>query len=222
MSYHRKSSLQSNLDAGLDPNSYRDRLSLLYRYSDSASCLRLLLERGADPNQPYNQSFPKHSILFNLLDDEQTVSLEVLLEYGFDMHAKSAITGNKLINDALNRCIWCPRYTEFLFELGADINTKMQPPSTRDPNPELFADVILAHVHRSEVPVKCFEKYRPLFGYSERLKRRFPTLYRIWVRRKWMLIKCSVRFLRLHQRAVVTANHPQRLRDLGTFEVECE
>ena len=86
----------------------------------------------------------------------------------------------------------------------------------------LFADIILMYVHRFEVPVECFEKYRPLFGYSKKLERRFPSLYRIWVRRKWMLIKCSVKFLSLHQRAVVTANSPDRLKELGTFEVVCE
>jgi hypothetical protein len=42
------------------------------------------------------------------------------------------------------------------------------------------------------------------------------------MRRKWMLIKCSVKFLSLHQRAVVTANHPQRLRELGVFTLDVE
>jgi hypothetical protein len=212
---HREFILQSNLDAGLDPSSYRDGLSLLYRYSDSASCVQLLLERGADPNQPYNQSFPKHSILFNLLNDERTDSLEVLVKYGFDVHAKSAITGNKLINDALALCIFSfPCYTELLFELGADINAVIF-------EDEPFAESMILTVDPGDLPVKCFEKYRPRFGYSKKLKQ-FPSLYRMWVRRKWMLVKCSVRFLSLHQRAVVTANHPDRLREIGVFSVECE
>jgi hypothetical protein len=107
-----------------------------------------------------------------------------------------------------------PRNTEALIELGADINAVMF-------EDETFAETMIRKVYPGDMPVECFEKYRPLFGYSKKLKQ-FPSLYRIWVRRKWMLIKCSVKFLSLHQRAVVTANHPDRLRELGVFSVESE
>ena len=37
---------------------------------------------------------------------------------------------------------------------------------------------------------------------------------------KWVLIRCSVKFLSLHQRAVVTANHPLRKQARGEFKEE--
>ena len=34
----------------------------------------------------------------------------------------------------------------------------------------------------------------------------------------WLILKCLVRFLRLHQRAAVTANHPLRKQARGEFK----
>ena len=37
--------------------------------------------------------------------------------------------------------------------------------------------------------------------------------------RRWTFVKCYVLLLGLHQRAVVSANHPNRLKELGEFEI---
>ena len=36
--------------------------------------------------------------------------------------------------------------------------------------------------------------------------------------RKWIVLKALSKFLAIHKRAVITANHPERLKQLGTFE----
>jgi hypothetical protein len=38
--------------------------------------------------------------------------------------------------------------------------------------------------------------------------------------RRWTFVKCYTRWLSLHQRAVVSANHPNRLKKLGVFDVK--
>ena len=47
-------------------------------------------------------------------------------------------------------------------------------------------------------------------------------LYRLesLARARWSLIKCAVKLLSLHKRAVITANHPIRKQLRGEFDVE--
>ena len=41
---------------------------------------------------------------------------------------------------------------------------------------------------------------------------------KIFAKRRWKMIKCVTKFLAVHQRAVISANHPLRLLELGIFE----
>lgn len=40
--------------------------------------------------------------------------------------------------------------------------------------------------------------------------------------RRWVFVKCYVKWLGIHQRAVISANHPNRLKELGVFDCEDE
>jgi hypothetical protein len=50
----------------------------------------------------------------------------------------------------------------------------------------------------------------------------YPTrgykMYKVIKKNRWVTVKCIVIALSLHKRAVVTANHPDRLKEIGTFE----
>jgi hypothetical protein len=49
---------------------------------------------------------------------------------------------------------------------------------------------------------------------------RYNVLLRILSKRRWVLLRTCVKFLSLHSRAVVTANHPSRL-DFSVTSLEC-
>jgi hypothetical protein len=55
--------------------------------------------------------------------------------------------------------------------------------------------------------------YRILLKYSDVrwLKIHHYELYKKYMRSKWSLLRASMKFLSLHSRAVVTANHPSRI-----------
>ena len=38
-------------------------------------------------------------------------------------------------------------------------------------------------------------------------------------RKRWTILKCAVKILAIHKQAVITANHPNRLKLLGAFDV---
>ena len=62
-------------------------------------------------------------------------------------------------------------------------------------------------------------KYRPKVDDTSRefMKKHLPD-----VLSKWVLMRCSVKLLGLHKRAVVTANHPLRKLARGEFKEEEE
>ena len=61
-------------------------------------------------------------------------------------------------------------------------------------------------------------KYNPPLKYDPRLKQ-VPKVLKYWCQRKWAIIRSATKLLSLHQRAVVSANHPNRLKELGEFEI---
>jgi ankyrin repeat protein len=65
------------------------------------------------------------------------------------------------------------------------------------------------------------ELLRFRFRFSEHVKNH-PEARRVWFRRKLTTLKCIVKFLSLHQRAVVTANHPLRKLARGEFKDESQ
>ena len=70
---------------------------------------------------------------------------------------------------------------------------------------------------------KVLQKYPELKEYRECVIRELDPDYYVQLRKiakiKWKIIKASVKLLSLHQRAVITANDPERLKELGYFEL---
>jgi hypothetical protein len=69
---------------------------------------------------------------------------------------------------------------------------------------------------------EVLQKYPALKEYRECVIRELDPDYYIKLRkithRKWKIIKASTKLLSLHQRAVLTANHPERLKEIGAFD----
>ena len=60
-----------------------------------------------------------------------------------------------------------------------------------------------------EIEMNHYLGHDPTRGYK---------MYKVIKKNRWVIIKCIVLALSLHKRAVVTANHPDRLKQLGVFE----
>jgi hypothetical protein len=190
--------LRRQLDAGLDPNSYVYGTSQLFRNCHFEDNVRLLLERGADPNMScYADS--EWYLLLSCYADAAIVLL--LLDHGANPNVKCCETGRTTLHYAL--ATGNIDISRTLIRYGADLNAKDH--SGRTPADMAFL-----------IPQEFLKEHRPAFRFQKDMR---PHMRHMWMRRKWMLVKCSVKFLSLHQRAVVTANHPDRLRDLGVFEL---
>ncbi len=64
----------------------------------------------------------------------------------------------------------------------------------------------------------------PIYNYmeidiSKSMYEKFKFIVQKLVKRRWTFVKCYVGWLGLHQRAVISANHPNRLKQLGYFNV---
>jgi len=156
------------LDDGGDPNAYIGLHTLLYHHTDNLDCFRLLLERGANPNQEFMDGIVPPIIYLCMFNHED--HLEILMNY-------------------------------------ASVNTEGVKASLRRFDEEGFVERIM--------------KFRPEIDDEWRtvLKTKYPRIYRKYFWNKWLRVKCSVKLLALHQRAVVTANHPLRMLERGEFKL---
>jgi hypothetical protein len=71
----------------------------------------------------------------------------------------------------------------------------------------------------SESETEEFHDYRKIC-INNCLRGSFEYISKKLAQRRWTFVKCYVLLLGLHQRAVVSANHPNRLKQLGYFNVK--
>ena len=201
--------LKKYLDNGNNPNEYLSNGYLLfYSFKNEPDCVKLLLESGLNPNKPVcnfcNESQLNISLFYGSIE-----CTELLLKYGADPNC---------MNDELHHLLYVIYYKkdkyflesfELLMKYGADINVKS---TSGDSLMDLLPnDTFLKY---SEVLLK----YNPPLKYDPRLKQ-VPKVLKYWCQRKWAIIRSATKLLSLHQRAVVSANHPNRLKELGEFEI---
>ena len=109
---------------------------------------------------------------------------------------------------------------EFLLQNGAD------------PNVKVFGVHHFSWVIRTEYIPDRIDIFKLLIKYGLLLNqidgyndiKRLSGQQQIFLRRKiahrkWIILKVLSRFLTLHQQAVVTANHPKRLKEYGYFKI---
>ena len=215
--------LKKYLDDGGDPNARdADGQSQLYLYRNNVRCFELLLQRGADPNQPFHVTYPSPLIVFRPVTPVTSrsplvVSLGwdvqdramLLIQYGANVHWKDPYGHSVIhyVDVSRQRKIF-----EALLDRGVDINSKDYEGVTIFDRRLYGHDLeTLVYLARRGARVS----YSWVFRHEE-----YRILKKIWARRKWLVISCCVRFLSLHQRAVVTANHPLRKLARGEFKEE--
>ena len=216
------------LDNGGDPNAYNDNgWSMLFYYIGRLDCFELLLERGANPNQSYfkdKETFP----LFHCICYYNTKHIKLLLQFGADpncmdhgvtpLHEITSYYGDFIV------------LFNLLMNSGADINIKTK-------HGDSCMDLLVKEHLKLEYYNNCsielrllqqrsidtkfnlFMKHNCALKYHPRLKQ-IPSVLKYWCQRKWAIIRSATKLLSLHQRAVVTANHPNRLKQLGYFNVK--
>jgi hypothetical protein len=217
--------LEKYIDNGGDPNTYNDNgWSILFYYISLLDCFELLLERGANPNQSYfkdKETFP----LFHCICYYNTQHIKLLLKFGADPNCMDhGITPlHKITNYYGNLFI---ELFNLLMNSGADINIKTKNGDScidlvvkEHLKIEYYIKLRLVQQHSIDTKFNLFMKHNCALKYHPRLKL-IPKVLKYWCRRKWVIIRSTIKLLSLHQRAVVTANHPNRLKQLGYFNVK--
>ena len=214
-------SLTQYLENGGDPNAYnKNGFSLFRIHQENPKAIELLLKHGANPNQLVSTRLNPQPPLVYFLSIKKYESATVLLEHGADPNDRRF--------SALHAIMRYSKFIPLLVKKGADINIISGSFVTTPIGHavSLFILMVVNHV----VPklrddlfcyIRTIMKYRPkVDDYSrEFIKYHLPDVFSKWIRGKWVFIRCSVKFLGLQQRAVVTANHPLRKLARGEFKV---
>ena len=214
-------SLTQYLENGGDPNAYnKNGFSLFRIHQENPKAIELLLKHGANPNQLVSTRLNPQPPLVYFLSIKKYESATVLLEHGADPNDRRF--------SALHAIMRYSKFIPLLVKKGADINIISGSFVTTPIGHavSLFILMVVNHV----VPklrddllcyIRTIMKYRPkVDDYSrEFIKYHLPDVFSKWIRGKWVFIRCSVKFLGLHQRAVVSANHPLRKQARGEFKV---
>jgi hypothetical protein len=214
--------LKRYLEKGGDPNAYnKNGFSLFRIQQENPKAIELLLKHGANPNQLVSTRLNPQPPLIHCLYMGYYESAVLLIEHGAEL--------NDSRFSALHNIMRHPQLIPLLVKKGADINI-ISGSFTTTPighAVSLFILMVVNHV----VPklrddllcyIRTIMKYRPkVDDYSwEFIKYHLPDVFSKWIRGKWVFIRCAVKFLSLHQRSVVTANHPLRKLARGEFKEE--
>jgi len=115
---------------------------------------------------------------------------------------------------------------QFLVEHGAYINNSIRDIIYSDFVYDYYEDTSYYYSESeydsessdSESETEEFHDYRKIC-INNCLRGSFEYISKKLAQRRWTFVKSIVKFLAVHQRAVVTANHPNRLKELGEFEI---
>ena len=214
--------LKKYLDNEGDPNAYDStKCSLLNScaYHHDLECFELLLQYGANPNQSYY----KNNFIFPLIQEifyGNNQHIKLLLQYGADPNFMY-YGCTALHNIVLYPSKYFIEQFNLLMDSGADINIKTK-------NGNSCIDILVDHhilgqcfphlLHNLNIKYNVLMKYNCSLKYNSVLKQ-VPNVLKYWCKRKWAIIRSATKILSLHQRAVVSANHPNRLKQLGVFEI---
>ena len=226
--------LKKYLDDGGDPNAYNSHgYSLLYEYSNNYNyyldCYELLLERGANPNQSHRKNHTGYHPICCIAIKGDIERMKLLLKFGANPNCIDVNGRTPLHHIYLNNTPVFLKLGNLLIEHGADITIKTK-------HGDFCMDLLVKELslvreyynncsieyglqRQSSIHMKLnlFMKHNCPLKYHSVLKQ-VPTVLKYWCKRKWVLLLAVVKLLSLHQRAVVSANHPNRLKQMGVFE----
>jgi hypothetical protein len=220
--------LKKYLDDGGDPNAYNHNgWSMLFYYIGRLDCFELLLERGANPNQSYfknDDQFP----LFHDVGYCNIRHIKLLLKFGADPNCMNdgytplhkitsyySVIFIELFNLLMNSCANInikTKHGDSCMDLLVKEHLKLEYYNN------CRIELRLQQQSSIETKFNLFMKHNCPLKYHPRLKQ-VPKVLKYWCKRKWVLLLAVVKLLSLHQRAVVSANHPNRLKQMGVFNV---
>ncbi len=199
------------LDNGANPTLHLSRTT-------NIKIIKMLLGHGADPNKIYIDD--ECPVLLKHIYYKNFEIVKLLLEYG----ANPNVCTNNPDNDngegimyAIHTSLtFYPKILPLLVEKGADINKCM---ITNDGVTLSVIDCALLTENKKIINFFLKKRVRMSGSAIALLYDKYPLLYKKWVNSKWIIIKCIIKFLSLHQRAVISANHPLKKLKRNEFEI---
>lgn len=196
------------LKGGVDPNMSVVRFRHVSILSQCMAWGRdelvaLALKYGADPN--IRRPDADTALDYALLSDNIEL-VGILLKHGADPNVKNTHGETSLFT--AYRCS-CFSTLAFLAKHGADLKATNK-------KGETVLDLMIQNHGGSEWTMDLLQFP---FLFSRHVKDH-PEARRIWFRRRMVTLLCVAKLLSLHQRAVVTANHPLRKLSRNEFHLE--
>ena len=188
---------------------------VLYGMCEAAGPKTLLkrIEKPATPTQ-------KLYLYMEACEENNVNAVKRLLELGLDLNGEWPNKERGLLSVALTHS--APQITELILERGAD------------PNEISNGQFVIFRGHYIKLLIK-YGAFISTVKYGEhslrswlkvdyddntvnkKAKKAFKTLCKKLAKRRWVFVKCYMKLLYLHHRAVVTANHPLRKLARGEF-----
>jgi len=171
-------------------------MTLLHHHRENVTMMRQLLEQGADPNRACfeNSNFFEIGYQCRAGNVEQ---IKLLLEFGANVHVTYPSCGSTLFHAVANNYNnTCEEIVRILVNEGLDINL------TDNYGITPIMDAKVSHANACNVAT--------FIKYGAKPTRDMKLAYQLWIRKKWVPIRCCMKLLSLHKRAVITANHPLR------------
>lgn len=172
----------------------------------------------------YNFNLDGYTFFIQCITSNYYDLVEKILKNGADIECKDyygktplfwALTKNNNLN-----------IVEILLKAGANPNIKIK--NVNNIEYPLFIWVICYNDYTFNIKFNLllkyglllneYSKYKEIIIYYKRVKE--SNFYSILAKRRWVYLKTVVKCLSLHKRAVVTANHPDRLLEQGYFQLE--
>ena len=196
------------LENGADPNNF-DCLNIAMK-NYTFDIAEMLLEHGAkveDNTHFYSALYSRQFKLAELIikQDTSIVQDKDTLQYiAHSYHSDKVpllqflIKHGAFINNGIREIM----YSHFLYDIQENtINEYDSESDYSDSDPEEFYDYRYICINNCS-------------------KESFEYICKKLAQRRWTFVKCYCLLLGVHQRAVVSANHPNRLKQLGVFELK--
>ena len=229
--------LIKNHKCGINDKLKHYNQTLLYKAieNNSIKAVEYLLEKGADPNTQgcfyaafnYEQSRKNFEIARLLLKygadlkkSEHSYINRLMYYENFDF-AKELLQLGALIKPLDIFSFYSKKnQLQFLVENGALLNGQHENMNVR----EYFLYHMIStslddYDSDSDSETDMPGDFYVFIYIRESIKEPLAYISKKLAQRRWTFVKCYVLFLGVHQRAVVSANHPNRLKQLNYFEI---
>ena len=196
---------------------------VLYGMREAAGQVpKTLLQRIEEPATPTQKLY----LYMEACEENNVKAVKRLLELGLDLNGEWPNKERGLLSVALIHS--APQIAELILERGADPNEISHGQFIIFEGHYIKLLIkygaFISTVRYGEHSLRSWLKFCCIVDYydktvNKKAKKAFKTLCKKLAKRRWVFVKCYMKLLYLHHRAVVTANHP--LRKLARNEFIC-